>query len=285
MNYQSHTAFVHLGALSTLALTMCFVAPSFAHAAGKPAISFIEPDKGDSYDRTEEMPVVWKLKNITRDMVVVTKITLVKRDTSGPSVGYVSGSGWQHTIHTGTTTGGFIEDFGLNDTVPGKYSIVSELHECGANCDTSLPGKRIAKSKKITFYVTNEDGWSSTASGTGVTVEILSPNGDEKYVAGSEKNLKIKWKTEGAPDGSRACITLEKKGGNGGFFAFPGNSPGCKKIKDGKGSVTGKLIQNAGYDLGPGEYWARVNIIAKATGGKDGATLAEDISDDTFTLR
>ncbi|MBY0110775.1 hypothetical protein K2Y00_02110 [Patescibacteria group bacterium] len=277
--------------MRTLTLTLLvlsfFVLPHGTFAASaKPSVSVGLPVKGASYDRTSKMPVTWELENVNRPMVVVTTFKLEKEDTKSPSVGYSSGSSYQHTLYAGQTTGGFTQDWGLNPTIPGKYSVKVELRECNVKgCDHAPAGKLLSKKgKERTFIVSNTAGTTlDPVSSTGTTVEIVSPNGDEEYVAGSGKKLAIKWEAEGVPKGSTVCTTLERRGAVGGMFAFPGEKS-CKKAKNGKDSVSGKLIQTAGYNLAPGDYWARVTIGAKASGGKDGATLAQDISDEYFTL-
>lgn len=270
------------------AVLLAFVVmPTSAFAATKkPTVSIDLPSKNASYDRTESMPIRVELENVTRTMVLVTDIKLVKEDTKSPSIGFVSGSGYQHTIYAGDTEYEFSHDWGLNSSIPGKYSIVAELHECNKqNCDWAPAGKLISKkSKKVTFTVRNDAGTTIESSeDTGTTVEITSPNGGEDYETGTGQKLSIKWVAEGVPKKSTICVTLEKRGSVGGMYAFPGDSS-CKKVKDGKGSVTGKLLRQVGYDLAPGDYWARVTISAPPQGGKDGATLAQDISDSYFTL-
>jgi len=261
--------------------------PSGALAATKkPTISIVSPGKNASVDRTEKMPINWALKDVTRNMVIVTNVKLVKEDTKHPSVGFSSGGARQDVVYAGQTTASYTYDWGLNSTIPGKYSITSELRECNpAGCHLTAGTKRISK-KASTAQVTvrNDSGVTSEVTTTGTTVEVLSPDGGEKYVAGSGKKLSIKWNATGVPKGSTVCTVLEKRGAAGGMYAFPVEKS-CKKAKNGKDSVTGKLIRTGGYDLGPGDYWARVTIGAKATGGKDGATLAQDISDSYFTLK
>ncbi len=274
-----------------LMLLVCGLAgtPFVSSAANlKPSVSLTGPDKGSVYEVSGKTPINWALKNITRDMVVVTDIKLKRADTSKPHAGYVSGAGYQHVIHSGEITGGFVHDWGLNRSIPGRYSITVELHECNpAGCDVAPAGKRIGKkSKPIQVVVKNNDGWSSgaTASSTS-SIEIISPNGGEEYTAGSERPLTIKWDADGVIKGSRVCVTLERKGGDGATFGFGKLGKTCTLARNGKGSVTGSLIRNSDYDLGPGEYWVLVNMIAPASRGKDGVLLADDISDDTLTLK
>ncbi|MEK9161052.1 MAG: hypothetical protein AAB440_03410 [Patescibacteria group bacterium] len=272
--------------IALLVLSFVVLPNSSLAASTKPSVSVGLPMKGASYDRTSKMPVTWELENVNRTLVVVTTFTLEKEDTKNPSVGYTSGSSYQHTVYAGQTTGGFTHDWGLNSTIPGKYSIKAELRECNVKgCDYAPAGKLLSKKgKERTFTVSNNAGTTlDPVSTTGTTVEILSPNGDEEYVAGSGKKLSIKWEAEGVPKGSTVCTILERRGSTGGMFAFPGEKS-CKKAKEGKDSMSGKLIQTTGYNLAPGDYWARVSISAKASGGKDGATLAQDISDEYFTL-
>lgn len=269
--------------LTTLVLALAIVSAPYSVSAAslKPSITLTLPTKGASYNRTEKMPVHWTLENITRTLVVVTEIKLIKRDTKGPSVGYVGGSGSQHTVYAGNTEGGFTVDWGLNNSIPGKYAITSELRECNKKgCDQAPAGKRIGKkTKKLYITIRNDGGWTSNINGSSDTsIELISPNGGEEYVAGSGKTFKIRWEATNVPKGSKVCALLERQGGR--FFSFPP----CKTAKNGKGYVTVKLIQNAGYDLGPDEYWAHVSIGATSVGGKDGATLAEDVSDESFTL-
>jgi len=273
--------------ISLLVLSFLVMPTGTFAATAKPSVSVVSPAKSASYDRLSKMPVTWELKNVTRPMVAVTTFKLEKEDTKSPSVGYSSGGSSQHTVYAGQTTGGFTQDWGLNPTIPGKYSITTELRECNVKgCDYAPAGKLLSKKGKArTFTVSNNAGTTiDSSSSTGTTVEIISPNGDEEYVAGSGKKLTIKWEADGVPKGSTVCTILERRGSVGGMFAFPGEKS-CKKAKDGKDSVSGKLIQTAGYNLAPGDYWARVTIGAKASGGKDGATLAQDISDEYFTLK
>lgn len=267
-------------------LALALLIPSVSYAASKPSVTLDAPTKGASYGRTEEMPVSWTLENINRDMVVVTKFKLLKRDTSGPSVGFSSDSTYQHTVYANDTDGGFTHDWGLNDTIPGKYSVSVELHACNKKgCDYAPAGKLLSKKgKAVTFTVRNTNNSTSGTSGDeGTTVEILSPNGGEKYDAGSGKKLTIRYEADNVPKKSKICTSLEQQGG--GTFVFPGGGPFCKSVKDGKGSVSGKLIQTAGYNLEPGNYWVRVAIVGPASGGKDGPTYATDVSDDSFRLR
>lgn len=263
------------------------ITPSGALAASqKPSVTVLVPTKGSSYDRLAKMPVSFAYENVTRPMVVVTNFKLVKQDTKHPGIGFSSGSGYQHTLYAGQTTGGFEHDWGLNSTIPGKYEVRAELHECNPKgCDMAPAGKLLSKKgKAVTFTVRNDAGTTIESTGdTGTTVDLTSPDGGESYVAGSNKKLSIKWEAAGVPKGATVCTILEKRGGTGGMFAFPGEKS-CKKAKNGKDSMTGKLIRTAGYDLGPGDYWARVTIGAKASGGKDGATLAQDISESFFIL-
>lgn len=270
--------------IGALVLALLIIPSGASAAYAKPSVAITAPTKGASVDRTATMPVTFAYKNITRAMVVVTTLKLVKEDTKHPSIGSSSGGTYQHTLYAGQTTGGFVENFGLNPTIPGKWEVRAELHECNATgCDMAPPGKLLAKSKAVTFTVRNDAGTRIETSTTGTTVDLLSPDGGESYKAGSGK-LTIKWEAAGVPRGATVCTILEKRGSAGGNFAFPGEKS-CKKAKNGKDSVTGKLLRTAGYDLAPGDYWARVTVIAKPSGGKDGATLAQDISDAYFTLR
>lgn len=266
--------------LVALVLALSFVAAPFpAEAAAKPSVKLVAPEKKAEYGRADEMPVSWTLKNVTRDMVVLTTVKLVKRDTKGPGVGVISGSTYQHVVHAGDTTGGFTIDWGANDTIPGKYSILLELRECNEDgCNLAPAGKKVGKSKKHLFMLTRGESGGATSTG-GTTLELISPDGDESYLAGSGKTVKVKWEADGVPKGSKVCVLLEKKGG--GFFSFPP----CKNAKDGKGSLGIELDWNAGFDLGPGEYWVHIDLGAKPSGGKDGGSLAHDVSEDTITLR
>lgn len=113
-------------------------------------------------------------------------------------------------------------------------------------------------------------------------VEVLSPNGGESYVAGSNKPLTISWRARKIPSGSTVCVTLMPTDQSSGFLW--GND-GCIKAKNGVQKITSKLIRNSGYDLGPGTYSVRVTINPKPDGsGKDRAPVAEDDSDGTITL-
>lgn len=120
-----------------------------------------------------------------------------------------------------------------------------------------------------------------------VKLKVLSPNGGEKYAAGSNKSMSVMWEASKVPSGSIACVTLytDNPGQTSGYaYTFPPEG-GCKSAKNGISTVIGKLVRNAGYDLAPGTYKAQVSIREKAlANGKDGAILAEDMSDRTFTL-
>lgn len=116
----------------------------------------------------------------------------------------------------------------------------------------------------------------------GPFVEVLSPNGGESYVAGSNKPLTISWRARKMPSGSTVCVLLVPADQSSGFLW--GND-GCIKAKNGVQKITSKLIRNSGYDLGPGEYSVRVTVNPKPDGsGKDLAPVAEDDSDGTITL-
>lgn len=114
-------------------------------------------------------------------------------------------------------------------------------------------------------------------------VRLTTPNGGESYVAGSGTSVPLRWSATNVPAGATVCTSLVKVGTSG-VYAFPGTGS-CTSARNGADSHTGTLIRNAGYDLGPGSYSARVQIISAPSGGKDGAVLAEDQSDATFTLK
>ncbi|MES2931589.1 MAG: hypothetical protein V4682_02720 [Patescibacteria group bacterium] len=114
------------------------------------------------------------------------------------------------------------------------------------------------------------------------TVQLTAPNGGESFVAGSGTSVPVRWTATNVPAGATACTTLLKAGSSG-AYAFPGTGS-CTSARNGTDSHTGTLIRNAGYDLGPGTYTARVQIVAAPSGGKDGAVLAEDRSDTSFIL-
>lgn len=256
-------------------------------ASQKPSISLTLPARGGVYDRTEKMPIVWETKGITRDMVAVTKITLERQDTSAPSVGYVSGSVSQHVVHAEDSLGGFTHDWGLNESIPGRYSITTELRACNPKgCDQAPVGKLLSKKgKPLSVRITNNAGWSPTGVSTESSIELLSPTGGEQYTIGTNKKLKISWQVSGVSPKSRICVLLERKGGNGGYFTFPADSS-CKTAKEGKGSITGPLVRTSGYNLASGEYWVHLNLEGPISfEGKDTPTLAQDISEDTITLR
>ncbi|MEJ0053898.1 MAG: hypothetical protein WDN10_04225 [bacterium] len=267
-----------------LALALGFMlAPSLTLAAAKPAVSLTAPLKGASYSRTEKMPVSWSVSNVSHDVVVVGEVKLVKQDRSAPSAGLVGGGTFMHVVHPSDTGGTHVWDWGANDSIPGKYSVTLRLYECAAKgCDYFPTGKAVSKkTKTVSFTVLNTGTGAPAASATHVT--ILSPNGNERYQAGSGKKLTIRWTADGVLKGSTVCTELIQQSTQR-YFSFPGDDS-CKRVKDGKGSVGGPLIRTSGYDLSPGKYWASVRILApKTSDGKDSATLASDTSDDTFSL-
>jgi hypothetical protein len=256
-------------------------------ASKKPSVKVLAPEKNEQFARNGQMPVFLELKNVDRPMVVEITMKLLKQDRSGFPVGFASGSGYQFTVYEGQTEYEFVVDWGLNDTIPGKYSITAQLKACNSfSCDHAPASKALSKkSKPVNFTLVNTTGWSSTVNPySGTQVTLLAPNGGEKYYAGSGAPLKLSWVAEGVPSGSKVQTLLIQKS-TGQIFAFPGTNK-QKKAKDGKDSVTGKLTRTAGYDLAPGEYWAKVTIMTPdPKTGKDAPTLAEDISDRTFTLR
>lgn len=270
-------------------VTVAFIStPSISFAANiKPSVSIVSPTKNATYDRTEKMPINWKFRNITKDMVVVTKIELKKRDTSQPAVGLTSGSVSRFIVHEGDKTGSFVEDWGINPTIPGVYTITAELRECNKKGCNFLPdGKKLSKTtKKVQVTVTNNArSKPSTVSDSGSEIKLLSPVGGESYIAGSNDELSIAWEVSGVVEGSRICTRLERKGGDGRLFGFPGPQS-CKNAVEGRGSAAGKLTRSPGYDLAPGKYWVSVVLVAPPSGGKDGGTLAQDISETTITLK
>jgi len=273
--------------VGVLAIALVIPLVSAEAASKKPSVRIVVPEKNERLDRTEQMPVMLELKNINRPMVVEIVTKLVKQDRSSFPVGFTSGSTYQFTVYEGQTEHQFVIDWGLNDTIPGKYSITAQLKACNNfSCDIAPAGKALSKkSKKVNFTLTNSTGWTpTTAANSNTTVTLLTPNGGESYYAGSGSPLTISWFASGVPANSRLHTLLIKKA-SGGMFVFPGEN--IQKIaRNGNDSVTGKLIRTSGYDLAPGEYWAKVSIQAADPGnGKEGGTLAEDISDWTFTLK
>ncbi len=267
---------------------LCILIPGETSAATpRPSVKMIAPEKKAEFSTTDSMDIEWETKNITRDMVVATDVVLVKKDPKAPQSGFVSGGGYMHTVYAGDTTNGFTLDWSSNDVVPGTYAITMQLHECSKQgCDNAPPGKKVGKKTKAVKVTVTSNGNPTEGSSNGSSyVHVLSPNGDEEYKAGSGKKLSIKWEATNVPPKSRVCVTLERQGTRGGFFAFPGGGGSCKSAKEGKGSVTGILIQTPGYNLAPGKYWAKVSLVGPSTGGKDGASIAHDHSDDVFILR
>jgi len=275
---------IFLGVTAIVLACVMSVGQAEAASKKKPLVDIVLPVKKTELSRKGVMPVELALTGVTRPMALEITTKLIKKDKTFP-VGFISGGSYLFPVVEGQTSHAFDINWGLNDTIPGKYSITARLRECNEqSCTYSPPGKVLSKkSKSIPFTLVNNDPWASSISDSATTVTVLKPNGGESYVAGSGKSLKIAWEAEGVPKGSTVQTLLISKD-TGGIFVFPGENK-KKKAKDGKDSVTGKLIQNAGYDLAPGEYWVKVNILPAPSGsGKDDPVLAEDISDDTFTL-
>lgn len=246
-------------------------------ASARPTITITSPEKGDVADRTGETRITWETENITRPMVAFVEVKFKKRDSRSPSVGSVTGATFSVPVAAGATFGSQIQDWGLNDTVPGTYTVRAQLRECNKkSCDYSPAGKTISKwTKTTTIKVENNDDWSPSIS-TDTTLEILSPNGGEERRTGYGRSLKVAWEAAEVPKNSIICLTLESKN-TGQFYSL--SSP-CKKAKDGKGSVKADI----GF-VPEGRYWVRATIAEKAQkGGKDGATSAEDVSDELIYL-
>lgn len=127
---------------------------------------------------------------------------------------------------------------------------------------------------------------SATAA---ANIKLLSPNGGETYEAGSGKTLTISWTASGMPAGAKVCALLIREGSGGGGFAFPPENR-CTYAQNGRDSLSGSLIRTSGYDLGPGSYRARINVLPAPTpctnpyGCKDDPDVASDISDAPFKL-
>lgn len=277
----------HLVFVGVLAIALSLPLSALDAASKRPTVTIVEPEKNEQLDRKGKMPVILEFENIDRPMVVEITTKLVKQDRSSFPVGFVGGGTYQFTVYAGQTDYEFVIDWGLNDTIPGKYSIIAQLKACNKfSCDTAPAGKALSKkSKKVNFSLTNSSAWAPTvAANSNTWITLTRPNGGEEYYAGSGESLKISWVAENVPPKSTVLVYLIRQGA-GGNFSFPGDGK-PKKAKNGKDSITAKLIRTPGYDLGPGEYWAKVAILAPdPKTGKDAPTLAEDISDDTFTLR
>ena len=116
----------------------------------------------------------------------------------------------------------------------------------------------------------------------GPTVEVISPNGGESYVAGSNDSLTVSWRARKIPKDSTVCVTLVPEGKDGGFLW---GDDGCITAKNGIRKITSKLIITDGYDLAVGTYRVRVAVSGKSEiGEKDAPIIAQDDSDETFEL-
>lgn len=116
----------------------------------------------------------------------------------------------------------------------------------------------------------------------GVAVQMTLPDGGT-YTYGD--TLKVVWNQTGTvPKGSTACVILQDVSGTH-SFAFPPEK-GCVTVagEEPEHTVSGKIINTAGYALLPGKYKVVLNIAGPATGGKDGANLASDSSDEYITV-
>lgn len=116
-----------------------------------------------------------------------------------------------------------------------------------------------------------------------VTVKVLTPNGGEKFKAGSGDSMTLRWSALKFPKGATVCGYLVKDGSGERFLWGECYNPRGAGLVS--GSISGKFIRNSGYDLGPGLYRAEVDVSAKPDGsGKDGALIGTDKSDGTVTL-
>jgi hypothetical protein len=256
-----------------------FLSPlTSAAATARPTITVTGPEKGASFERTEKMPITWTMKNVNRPMVAFVEYVFKKRDTSGPSVGSISGGAFEFPVSAGDTDGAVVQDWGLNDSIPGTYAIRAQLRECNKNgCHYAPAGKALSKWSKTTkVKITNEEGWTPSVE-TDTTLKILSPNGGEEYSTGYGRSLMVKWEADNVPKKSIICLSLESKS-DGKLYGIMNGS--CKNVKDGTRSLKGNIAH-----IPAGKYWVHATIGAKTSkDGKDGPAYAEDISDDYFYL-
>jgi uncharacterized protein YraI len=114
-----------------------------------------------------------------------------------------------------------------------------------------------------------------------LSIKVISPtSGTYNY----GDTLTVKWEQVGeAPKGSQACVFLQS------FTTFKEFL--FEKCVDVAGaeperSITDVITRTSGYDLAPGDYRAKVRIIAPSSpDGKDGAVLAVGKGAGPFTIK
>jgi hypothetical protein len=237
------------------------------------------PIDGSVFNVKSDMPVSWTVTNVPHAMRVEISTKLIK--AAAFSTGFVSGGTSMKTVYTGNSSGSYVEQWGLNSTIPGTYSVTLQLEECDpAGCQYYYgPTAVLAQTAPVLVTLTGSPTQPQTTIGT-TSVQILSPNGGETYSINSATPFSVRWTANGVPANAQACVTLQSSDNH--YYSFPGN--GCVAAQNGNSSVSGSLT-GYGQSMVPGLYIASVIIGASSVGsGKDGATLAQDQSDQSFTL-
>lgn len=137
------------------------------------------------------------------------------------------------------------------------------------NCNTVSGGTALSDFVKITTV-------------NPVSIKVISPNGGEKFEAGSGKGVSIRMIASNVPTGSTLTTAFVRQS-DGHVFTFPSDNS-CSSVRSGDNVCTGTLVRLTGYDMGPGIYKAVATILGSPVGEKDGPTLATDSSDANFEL-
>ncbi len=134
-------------------------------ALSAPDVTLLSPSTGYSVSRKGKMPISWKVSTDKRRIVTGT-ITLLNTSGNGRPVGSVSGTTFMRTAEVGTSYGTFEQDWGLNDSVPGTYTLTLALRDCSPkgcdqNPDYPSPGygpvQTYATSQTLIFSVLDDD--------------------------------------------------------------------------------------------------------------------------------
>lgn len=266
MQHIRKTAFILLTVLA-------FTVPSFSHAAGAPSMTIISPIDGSSVDRKGKTEVRVEFKNIDRPMVISGTAALRPLDLDGSTIGYVISTGFGGTVNTGQKSGNYIIDWGLNDMVPGKYSIVVQLSECAPQgCNWAPSGPGITKPKNPIWINVTDPSSTKYAK-----IVVTSPKEGKTYTAGSNQKILVGWKLESVPKGSKACLELLH---HEPFIIskFPSEKENCQKAKKGKNTFKGLPLSRSAYGVTLGEYVARVTIYGPKKKGEGVKIIAEQDS-------
>lgn len=271
-----------VGAPAKVATSTVQTTQSVGTSTAPATLTLTLPQNGSVYARTSSMVIHWTMSSTTHDMNVVGTVALL--EPTAPFVGRVAGGVFMRTVHPGDSEGEYVWDWSNNDTLTGRYSVTLSLQECsskGCASNGAMSGEHPAVAAKTTPSVVKVTGeYVPFVSST--TVTVLSPNGGETFVAGSGKNVTLRWSAAGVPKGATVC-TMFMSETTGKLYMFPGGA-GCISATNATSTRVGALVRSAGYDLAADQYRLVVSIYGPASGGKDAPLLAEDRSDQVFTL-